>query len=67
MSEQIFCPPSVNHIYNAITGRKETIDSLLCGTNGSQWKQALSNKLGLLAQGVKGWVVASNTIDFIHK
>ena len=57
----------INHIYNATIGRKETIDSLLRGPGGTQWKTALSNELGRLAQGVKGWVVASNTINFIHK
>ena len=67
VSSELFCHPTINHIYNATTGRKETIDSLLRGTNGSQWKTALSNELGRLAQGVKGRVVASNTIDFIHK
>ena len=63
----VFADPSVNHIYNPDTGKKETMDSLLKGVTSKLWITSLSNELGRLAQGIHGRVVATDTIDFIHR
>jgi hypothetical protein len=56
-----------NHIYTD-DGKKETIDSLLNGTNGSTWTNSLCNEYGRLAQGFNdNKVLGTDTIDFIHK
>ena len=34
----------MGHIYNAQTGKKETIDSLMTGPDANEWKKALSNE-----------------------
>lgn len=67
IAEYIFDPHFfVNHIYKA-DGTKETIDTLLQGSDSNIWKKSLSNDWGRLAQendyGVKG----TDTIQFIHK
>ena len=67
VAQEFFTLPSVNHIYNDITGKRETIDSLLAGSNGAVWTQAVSNELGRLAQGLGSHIDGSNTIDFIHR
>jgi hypothetical protein len=59
-------PLHANHIYNA-QGKKETIDTLLNGKDNPIWTTALSNELGRLAQGINNRVVATDTIDFIHR
>jgi hypothetical protein len=53
------------HIYNE-HGVKETIDTLLAGTNGDIWDASLNNEFGRLAQGY-GQVFGTDTIDFIPK
>ena len=55
----------VNYIYNATTGRKETIDSLRAGPNKQVWETAPSNKWGRLAKGNKHNVSYTDTIEFI--
>jgi hypothetical protein len=54
------------HIFDS-TGKKETIDTLLAGTNSIIWDRALSNEFGRLAQGIANRVTATDTIDFIPK
>ena len=66
IAQEFFATPLVNHIYNDITGKLEIIDTLLTGSNGAIWKEAVSNELGHLAQGVGSCVAGSNTIYFIH-
>ena len=56
----------VNHIY-CPDGKKETIDSLLQGSDRKIWERSLSNEWGCLAQSNGNNVLATNTIDFIHK
>jgi hypothetical protein len=53
-----------NHIYND-KGKKETLDTLLAGTNSTTWTNALCNEYGRLAQGYGGTIVGTDTIDFI--
>jgi hypothetical protein len=61
-----FLYPSLNHLFND-EGRKETMDSLLRGTNSGTWTQGISNEWGRLAQGVNDQTNATDTIDFILK
>ena len=56
--------PFVNHIYRP-NGKKETIDTLLQGSDQDLWLQSLSRKWGRLMQGNNKGVLATNTIDFI--
>ena len=55
-----------NHIYRP-DGRKETIDTLLQGSDRLIWTQSLSNEWGRLAQGNDAGVQPTDTIDFIHQ
>jgi hypothetical protein len=55
-----------HHIFDS-NGKKETIDTLLAGKDSDVWDRALSNEFGRLAQGIDDRVVATDTIDFIHK
>jgi hypothetical protein len=57
--------PHVNHIYNT-NGKKETINTLLSGTNGATWTTSLSNEFGRLAQGFGTSIVGTDTIEFIQ-
>ena len=61
----IIFQPTINHIYNEKTGKRETPDSLLNGPNKIIWNKATSNEFGLLAQGNKYGVSATDTIEFI--
>ena len=56
-----------NHIFHPITGKKETLDSLLKGDDSVHWKRSLSNEWGRLAQGNDHGVKATDTIEFIAK
>ncbi len=55
----------MNHIYNAITGQKETLDTLWTSTNGAVWERALSNEWRRLASGNIHNVSFNDTISFI--
>ena len=41
----------MHHIYHPITGKKETLATLLAGSTGEVWNKALSNEFVRLAQG----------------
>ena len=56
--------PVVNHIFRP-DGKKETIDSVLQGSDRDIWRQSLSNEWGRLAQGNDNGVLSTETIDFI--
>ena len=58
--------PAVNHIYRP-DGKKETIDSVLQGSDQEIWTKSLSNEWGRLAQGNDSGVLATDTIDFVSK
>ena len=57
----------INHIYNDVTGKGETIDSLLRGKDAIIWNGALVNEWGRLANRNKYGVKGTNTIIFIPK
>ena len=59
--------PSINHIFNETTGKKETLESLLNGPDRARWLKALSNEIGRLASGNIYGVKFTNTIKFIKK
>ena len=63
----MFLCPTVNHIFNKHTGKKETIDTLRASVNGAVWEQALSNEWGRLAQGNNNGISYTDTIEFIQK
>ena len=65
VAEEIFMP-RVNHIFRP-DGKKETIDTLLQGSDRKIWTRSLSNEWGRLAQGNDHGVVATDTIDFIYR
>ena len=54
------------HIYDKL-GRKQSLDSLLFGTNAAIWMTSMSNEIGRLAQGNKRGLKSTDTIKFIHK
>ena len=58
--------PTINHIYRP-DGKKETMDTLLQGSDRKIWMQSLSNKWGRLAQSNNNGVIATDIINFIHK
>ena len=64
LSAQSIFQPTLNNIYQP-DGKKETIDTLLQGSNRDIWKRSLSNEWGRLAQGNDNRVVATDTINFI--
>ena len=51
------------HIYND-AGKKESIDSLLRGTNADIWSKSMSNELGRLAQGIND-IPGNDAMEFI--
>lgn len=64
-AHQSFLYPTINHIYNPHSGKKETIDTLRTSAQHDRWEIALSNEWGLLAQGHSYGVLHTDTIDFI--
>ena len=54
---------TLNHMFDGITGRKQSIDTLL-EKNPLIWKTALSNELGRLSQGIRD-IEGNDVIDFI--
>ena len=61
---EYFNTPSMSHIFNS-NGKRENMSSLLRGKDASIWNTSLANEFGRLAQGIKGRVTATDTIDFI--
>ena len=53
------------HVFHPLTGKKETIESLLNGPMKEVWERAVSNKFGRLVQGNVHGVTSIDTIDFI--
>ena len=56
----------VNHICT-VDGKRETINSLITGSNKDIWTKSLSNDWGLLAQGNSLGINGTDTIEFIHQ
>ena len=46
VTTNIIFQPTINHIYNPTTGKRETPDSLLNGPDKSVWNKATSNEFG---------------------
>ena len=57
----------MNHVFNELTGRRETLKTLLSGTQKETWTTSLANEWGRLAKGIKNRVVGTDTIEFISK
>ena len=55
-----------NHIFRP-DGTKETIDTILKGSDQEIWTQSLSNEWGRLAQGNDAGVRSTDTIEFITR
>ena len=55
--QHIFCPD----------GKKETIDTILKGSDRQIWLKSLSSEWGRLAQGNDAGVRSTGTIEFIPK
>ena len=55
----------LNHIFD-VNGHKESIDTLLKGTQAKTWSGSLSNELGRLAQGIRD-VKGNDVVDVISK
>ncbi|GFH48950.1 hypothetical protein CTEN210_05426 [Chaetoceros tenuissimus] len=62
----MFFMPTVHHIFNEITGKKETLDTLLAGKFHDIWDRSLSNELGRLTEGIHD-IKGTQTMVFIHK
>ena len=56
----------LNHIYNK-AGKKETIDSLLTGTDKARWTKSVSNEFGRLTKGNQHGVPYTDTMGFIPR
>ena len=54
------------YVYD-INGRKETVNSLLFGTDSKIWVRSMSNELSRLSQGNKYGVKSTDALDFITK
>ena len=63
----MFIYPTVNHIFNKQTGKKETIELLRAGPNGKTWETTLSSEWGRLARGNNNCVTFIDAVEFIRK
>ena len=61
-----FLHPRIHHIFRP-DGTKETIDTILRGSDRDIWTKSLSNEWGRLAQGNHAGVNYTDTIDFIRR
>jgi hypothetical protein len=57
---------TVHHIFNEITGKKETLDTLLAAKFHDIYNRSLSNELGRLTEGIHD-IKGTQTMVFIHK
>ena len=64
---QLIFAPHIHHIYNYITGRRESFETLLTGKEKDLLNRAVSNEFGRLAHGNKHGVTFTDTINFIAK
>ena len=60
------CQANANHIYNTITGAKETYDSLR-QHNPKRWETSFANEIGRLSQGVGTRMPSGNNNIFFIK
>ena len=59
--------PSVHHIYNKVTGKRETPETLLNGPDKDIWNKAVSNEIGRLTKGNIHGVSYTEMMEFIPK
>jgi hypothetical protein len=52
-----------NHVFHPVTGKKQSLDSLINGTDKVSWLSSLSNEWGRLAQGNDNGVASTDTIE----
>lgn len=62
----MFFLPTVNHIFNEETGKKEALDTLLASQYHDIWNKSLSNELSQLADGIRD-MKGTQTNFFLHK
>ena len=62
VAEHLFNSHAIHHVFNEITGERETMDTLLNGIQGINWTQSLSNEWDGLGDGRLGKVKGTNTI-----
>ena len=67
VANHLFNSHTVHHVFNAKTGERETMDTLLNGIHGVDWTQSLTNECDRLGDGRLGKVKGTNTIQFIPK
>ena len=53
-----------HHIFDE-QGKKQSLDNLLKGSSANIWKQAITNELARLSQGIKGKISGTNAVRFI--
>ena len=49
VAQHVFERPQINHVFNEITGRRETLKTLLSGNQKETWTTSLANEWGRLA------------------
>ena len=65
VADHLFKSHHVHHVFNEITGERETMDTLLRGIHGIQREQSLTNEWDRLADGKLNRVKGTKTIEFI--
>ena len=66
LAQHIHQKNSSLHIYNQ-KGQKQTLATLLQGSDNAIWNSALSNEWGKLASGNTNGVIGTETLDFFPK
>ena len=64
LAQQIFSTPTISHIYDN-SGKRQSIDRLINGSDKETWTKSLSMELGRLSQGNVHGVQSTDTIEFI--
>ena len=67
VAQHVFQTPNMNHVFNSITGKRETIATLLTGKMAETWEKSLANEWGRLAKGIQNRLQGTDTIDFTYK
>ena len=67
VAQHVFQTPNMNHVFNSITGKRETMATLLTGEMAETWTKSLANEWGRLAKGIQNQVQGTDTINFIYK
>ena len=53
VAQHVFARPQMNHVFNEITGQRETLSTLLTGDMATTWATSLANEWGRLSKGIK--------------